>query len=284
MHDFRSSPFKFSALKYFQRRLENAVDVSKEKYLLNSNSVLINELDRVILNCLQATRNMESFLAKTPLESNDVPTSAIIQTTHNVGEGSTAETRFRIDPALTATVEHLVYSEAINDLTTVEGDAMDAGVEIMYDDAATKEAATDKGAIKRLHIARIYPQKKLELLKNQLEREELLKSTPEYVDYTKSQKELLNFFEEIGLNKAEKDVKSVQKASHFLCIYIQYPSPKHYSIYQICDDHHRMSSMTDDTFNYCYCCYRGLVKVGTQGDGPLKTRLILSSQITFYLV
>lgn len=225
MHDFHSSPLKFSALIYFQRRLENAVDVSREKYLLNSNSVLINELDRVILNCLQATRNMESFLVKSPLESIDAPTSAIIQTMDNIGEDSTAETRFRMNPALTSTAEHLVYSEAINDLPTVEGDPMSAGGEIIYDDAATKEAATDKGAIKRLHITRIYPQKKLELLKNQLEREELLKSTPEYFDYTKNQEELLNFFEEIGLNKAEKNVKSVQKASHFLCIHVQYPMP-----------------------------------------------------------
>jgi hypothetical protein len=178
------------------------------------NSVLINELDRVILNCLQATRNMELFLSSSPLEVGDLSSSEIIQATGNIGDDSIAESFLNIDPALTATTDYLAYSRAIDKLPAHEGDAMGTGPEVLSDYVPIIEAATDKGAIKRLHISRIYPLKKMELLKNQLEREELLKSTPEYYEYTKSQEQLQNVFEEIGLMKAEKSVKSVQKASH----------------------------------------------------------------------
>jgi hypothetical protein len=193
------------------------------------NSVLINELDRVILNCQQATRNMESFLSNSPSEVDDVSSSEILQAKDNIGDDSTAESFLKIDPALTSTTDYLVYSRAIDELPTDGGGVMGAGAEVLCDDVSIKEAATDKGAIKRLHISRIYPLKKMELLKNQLEREELLKSTPEYYEYTKSQEELLNLFDEIGLMKAEKSVKSVQKASHFpslrLSINDPYPVP-----------------------------------------------------------
>ena len=55
--------------------------------------------------------------------------------------------------------------------------------------------------------------KKRELLRNQEDREMLLASTPEYYDYQNSLSALINFFEDIGLNDAEKNVLNVQKVA-----------------------------------------------------------------------
>lgn len=206
--------FAFLTLITFTHRLEDDVNVSREKYLLNSNSVLIIELDRVICNCLQATRNMEYFLSKSPVVLDDISTSEVIPAKDTVGEDTTAESRLNIDPALTATADYLV----INELLIDGEDAMGAEAGDVCDDVRGKESAMDMEANKRLHVSRIYPLKKTELLKKQLEREELLKSTPEYYEYTKCQEELVKFLEEVGLQKAEKSARIVEKASHVLSI------------------------------------------------------------------
>ena len=83
--------------------------------------------------------------------------------------------------------------------------------EIIYEEVLPMDAPMDKQAKRRLHILEIYPLKKRELQKNEEDRDILLQSTPEYSDYQNCLATLENFYEEIGLNDAEKNVLNVQK-------------------------------------------------------------------------
>ena len=165
---------------------------SKDTYLLNPNSVLINELERAISNCQQATANMEKFLFISPSKENDskeIPISShvMFEKVADIGE----------DPIDTGIV--------LEDLVPVgikldEKEVVEEGIPQL-----------DKQAVRRLHILEIYPVKKRELLKNQEDREALLTSTPEYFNYQNCLSALMNFYEDIGLNDAEKNVLNVQK-------------------------------------------------------------------------
>ena len=218
MHHFYSfHPVLHCYIAFTPPRLEYAVETSREKYLLNLNSILINDLDRAIMNCLQATHNMEKFLSIAPVGVDGVSSSEIFQTQNNLGENFIAESSSSTDPAATATVtattDDLPSLESTDETPTHRDFSIDAGLDVIDDGFTKEDAAASKAAIRRLHISKIYPLKKLELLKNQLEREELLKSTPEYYDYMENQTELLTLFEDVGLNAAERNVISVQKAS-----------------------------------------------------------------------
>ena len=175
---------------------EDALKDSKDTYLLNPNSVLINELERAISNCQQATANMEKFLFVSPLkvdESTEVPIpsdAAIL--------GKDVEMN-----------EDLAFARTALDDSVLDGNKSD-------EEEITNEEILpmDKQAIRRLHILEIYPVKKRELLKNEEDREILLKSTPEYFHYQNCLNALMNFYEEIGLNDAEKNVLNVQKVNY----------------------------------------------------------------------
>lgn len=165
---------------------------SENTYHLNPNSILINELERAISNCQQATANMEKFLFISPSKENDskeipISSDAIFEKDADIDEDTV-------------------------DIGIVLGDIVPVGIKLDEKEAIDEEIPVlDKQAIRRLHILEIYPVKKRELLKNQEDREILLTSTPEYYNYQNSLSALMNFYEHIGLNDAEKNVLNVQK-------------------------------------------------------------------------
>jgi hypothetical protein len=172
--------------------LEDALKNSKDTYLLNPNSVLINQLEKAISNCQQATANMEKFLFICPLKENDskeIPVSSDVMFEKVAG-----------------------IDEDTIDIGIVLEDIVPVDIKLDEKEVAEEEIPQlDKQAVRRLHILEIYPVKKRELLKNQEDREALLTSTPEYYNYQNSLSALMNFYEDIGLNDAEKNVLSVQK-------------------------------------------------------------------------
>ena len=98
------------------------------------------------------------------------------------------------------------------DIGIVLEDIVPVGIKLDEKEVVDEEIPVlDKQAIRRLHILEIYPVKKRELLKKQEDRDMLLTSTPEYYNYQNCLSALMNFYEEIGLNDAEKNVLNVQK-------------------------------------------------------------------------
>ena len=164
---------------------------AEDTYLLNPNSVLINELERAISNCQQATANMEKFLFASPLQKECSLTM--------------------YEEVLNADKDSIYAGSTPEDSNPISSSSKLIEEEIIYEEVLPMDAPMDKQAKRRLHILEIYPLKKRELQKNEEDRDILLQSTPEYSDYQNCLAALENFYEEIGLNDAEKNVLNVQK-------------------------------------------------------------------------
>ena len=70
---------------------------------------------------------------------------------------------------------------------------------------------TNKLASKIAHVSTIYPLKRQELAANIVERDRLRAETPKYFAYQEALNALSSFYDEIGLDVAEKNVGTVQK-------------------------------------------------------------------------
>lgn len=187
-------------MRNLRRRLESAVQLSKDSYLLNENSALIIGLERAIMNCQHAAANMEKFLG---LPSSMVATGV-------------TDKKDRKESSINDSEESAVNAGSSTDIPSFDS------LTIAENESATESAfgdiignidilPDDKNSEKRRHVAAIYPLKLQELQKNVEEREKLLKSTPEYHEYVKCQEALEHFYEDVGLNAAEKHCLDVQK-------------------------------------------------------------------------
>lgn len=172
---------------------------SEDTYLLNPNSVLINELERAISNCQQATANMEKFLFASPSQKECSEESSILSDS------------IMSEEVLNTDKDSIHAGLTLDDSNPISNSNKSTEEEIMYEEVLPTDAPMDKQAKRRLHILEIYPLKKKELQKNEEDRDILLQSTPEYFHYQNCLAALENFYEEIGLNDAEKNVLNVQK-------------------------------------------------------------------------
>lgn len=175
---------------------------SEDTYLLNPNSVLINDLERAISNCQQATANMEKFLFSSPMQKE------------HSKENETFSDPTMNEEVLDTEKDSIHAGSTPTEYNPIGNSNKSIEEGNIYEEVLPMDAPMDKQAKRRLHILEIYPLKKRELQKNEEDRDVLLQSTPEYSDYRNCLAALGNFYEEIGLNDAEKNVLNVQKVTN----------------------------------------------------------------------
>lgn len=197
-------------MRNLQHRLEAALQSSRDCYLLNANSALIDGLERAIMNCQHAAANMEKFLG---LPSSMAATGKlrIIDKKESIVNDS-EDTAAISDSSVDITSDDsLIIAENDGNGSGTESFILNINIDIQPD---------DRNGEKKRHIAEIYPIKLQELQRNVEERENLLKSTPEYYEYVKCQEDLDQLFEDVGLKTAEKHVLDVQKVIPMSRLYI----------------------------------------------------------------
>jgi hypothetical protein len=151
--------------------------IAKHKYELNPNSIIIDYLDKSVLNCEKAVKNMEQLLGIRVYRTNNE-------------------------------INRILESEEdkINDDNN--------GDKNLIDDTKNENENEQKKSGKkfdRAYIENILSLKKMEFSENKNEKTKLLLITPEYNLYKNCIQLLFDFFEDIGLHTMEKNVVSVQK-------------------------------------------------------------------------